>query len=123
MARRIPLLSIVFSEKLLFPTRIVNADTDMLLRIDGMPAPRHLFVLPPWLESSTLERLIGDGYLTCSHFQRNGKGAIQVAMDLQLTAKGKQLIRPESNWRNLMFKGSLAGASFAAMSVLILYLG
>jgi hypothetical protein len=102
---------------------MTNADTDLLLRIESMPAPRHLFVLPPWLESSTLDRLIGDGCLTCEYVQRNARGAIQVAMDLNLTAKGRQVIHPKADWQSLMVKGSLAGASFAAMSMLILYLG
>jgi hypothetical protein len=67
--------------------------------------------------------LIDQGYLTCTHRQRDDKGVILVAMGLQLTAKGDRLIRPQSEWQQIAWKGSLAGASFAVLSVLILYWG
>jgi hypothetical protein len=101
----------------------MHLDRDTLRRIDGMPAPRHLFVLPSWAPSGELDRLIEQGYLTCGHLQRDNKGDIQVAMSLELTTKAKRLIHPDVSWRNLALKGSLAGASFTAMSFLILYLG
>jgi hypothetical protein len=101
----------------------MNTDRNMLTRIDSMPAPRHLFVLPAWLNSAGLDRLLEKAYVNCDHLQRDGKGAIQVAMGLELTIKGKRLIHPEIDWRNLAVKGSLAGASFTVMSLLILYLG
>jgi hypothetical protein len=101
----------------------MNTDRNMLTRIDNLPAPRHLFVLPAWLNSAGLDRLLEKGYLTCDHLQRDDRGVVQVAMGLELTTKGKRLIHPEIDWKNLALKGSLAGASFTIMSLLILYLG
>jgi len=98
-------------------------DRDLLATIDVLPEPRHLFVLPDWLDSATLDRFIERGYVTCSHCQRDENGAIHLAMGLNLTNKGKRLIQSDEKLRQLVLKGSLAGASFAAMSVVILYLG
>jgi hypothetical protein len=44
-------------------------------------------------------------------------------MGLELTSKGERMLRPAVDWRQLAWRGSLAGASFACMSVAILYLG
>ena len=98
-------------------------DREVLARIAEIPEPRHLFVLPAWLDSNTLERLIELEFLTATHCQRNQNGSIQVAMGLELTPKGKRMSKPEVRWQRLALHGSLAGASFTAMSVLILYLG
>ena len=105
------------------PAMTPKNDRDLLATIDTLPEPRHLFVLPGWLDSATLDRLIERGCVTCSHTQRDESGLIHLAMGLSLTAKGKRLSSPEPEWRRLMLKGSLAGASFAVMSVVILYLG
>jgi hypothetical protein len=98
-------------------------DRDNLIRISEMPEPRHLFVLPAWLDSVSLDRLLELEYLTYAHCQRDPSGLIQVMMNLQITAKGRRMIAPAENWRHLALKGSLAGASLTLMSVLILYLG
>ena len=82
-----------------------------------------MFVLPRWIDPTVLSRLIDQSYLTAEHVQRDAYGGIQVAMDLRLTTKGKRLIHPEVSWKNLAMKGSLAGASFTGMSLVILYLG
>ena len=101
----------------------MNSDRIALSRIDSMSSPRHLFVIPGWIESAALDRLIGAGYLTAEHLQRDASGLPTVAMDLQLTTKGKRWIYPGVTWKNLALKGSLAGVSFTAMSLVILYLG
>ena len=98
-------------------------DQDVLARINALPEPRHLFVLPTWLDADTLDRLIELEYLTCTHCQRSHTGTIQVAMGLELTLRGKRMSKPEVKWQRLALQGSLAGASFTAISVLILYLG
>ncbi len=67
--------------------------------------------------------MMEQGRVTCDHLQRDSKGDIQVVMGLELTKKGKRLVEAGINWKNLALKGSLAGASFTAMSFLILYLG
>jgi hypothetical protein len=95
----------------------------ILRRIDALPEPRHLFVIPNWIEPTTLDRLTQDGYLDCQHQQRDEKGQLLVVMGLKLTPKAKCLLEPKPQWSGLVLKGSLAGASFAAMSVIILYLG
>ncbi len=101
----------------------MNSDRIALGRIDSMSTPRHMFVIPGWIEPAALDRLIDGGYLTAEHLQRDASGIITVAMDLRVTTKGKRLIFPEVTWKNLALKGSLAGASFTAMSLVILYLG
>jgi hypothetical protein len=101
----------------------MKKELDTLRQIEALPEPRHLFILPDWVDSATLDRLIQEGYLICLHHQRDAEGAIHLAMGLQLTAKGERLIQPRINWRQLALRGSMAGASFAVMSVLILYWG
>ncbi|HEV3271912.1 MAG TPA: hypothetical protein VGZ93_07000 [Candidatus Methylacidiphilales bacterium] len=101
----------------------MKKERDTLRRIEALPEPRHLFILPDWIDSATLDRLIQQGYLTCQHHQRDANGAIHLAMGLQVTPKGGRLIQPQINWRQLALRGSLAGASFVVMSVLILYWG
>lgn len=101
----------------------MNKDRDLLHRIEALPEPRHLFILPDWVDPALLNRLIDDGYLTCLHHQRDDKGALHLAMGLQLTAKRDRLLRPRINWPRLALKGSLAGVGFVVMSLLILYLG
>lgn len=101
----------------------MKKDRDLLCRIEALPEPRHLFVLPDWADPIILERLIQEGCLTCLHYQRDAKGVLHLAMGLELTAKGNRLIHHQFEWRQLAMKTSLAGASFAAMSLLILYLG
>jgi hypothetical protein len=101
----------------------MNSDRDTLAEIDRLSIPRHFFVLPTWVESGVLDRLLREGHLSCDHLQRNADGEIQVAMGLQLTTRGKRLIHSDFQWQNLALKGSLAGASFTAMSLVILYLG
>jgi hypothetical protein len=96
---------------------------DTLSRLEAMAEPRHLFILPDWADPGIMDRLIQEGYLTCLHCQRDDKGAIHLMMGLQLTAKGARLIHPRIDWQQLALKGSMAGASFAVMSVLILYWG
>lgn len=101
----------------------MKRELDTLPRIEALPEPRHLIILPDWVDSATLDRLIQEGYLTCPHHQRDPNGAIHVAMGLQLTPKGERLIQPRISWRKLALRGSLDGASFVVMSVLILYWG
>jgi len=101
----------------------MKKERDTLRRIDALPEPRHLFVLPDWIDPVLLDRLIQRGYLTCLHQQRDAEGALQLAMGLELTHKGDHLIRPGLSWPQVALKGSLAGASFTIMSVAILYLG
>jgi len=96
---------------------------DTLSRLEALAEPRHLFVLPDWADPAIMDRLIQEGYLTCLHCQRDDKGAIHLMMGLQLTTKGERLIHTRIDWQKLTLKGSLAGASFVIMSVLILYLG
>ena len=95
----------------------------MLRIIEALPQPRHLFIIPGWADPAILDQLLDQGYLTCAHQQRDDKGVILVAMGLQLTAKGNRLIRPQNEWKQIAWKGSLAGASFAVLSLLILYWG
>ncbi len=101
----------------------MNKERDILRRIEALPEPRHLFILPTWADPGVLDALIRDGYLDCQYLQRSDKGELLVAMGLRITAKGDRLIHPVVNVQRLFLRGSLAGASFAAMSVLILYLG
>ncbi len=101
----------------------MQPDRHTLSRIDNLQTPRHLFVLPSWVQSAELDRLLEQDCLTCEHLQRDRKGDVLVAMGIELTGKGKRLIQPADNWQNLALKGSLAGASLTAMSLLILYLG
>jgi hypothetical protein len=98
-------------------------DRDILRRIEAMLEPRHLFILPVWADPAVLDRLIQKGYLTCLHCQRDDKDAIYLVMALQLTAKGNRLIHPLFDWPRLALRGSLAGASCAVLSLLILYWG
>jgi hypothetical protein len=101
----------------------MKSERDVLARIDGMREPRHFFVVPRWANSTMLDHLMAEGYLTCVHHQRDEEGSINLAMGLQLSPKGQRLIHPRFEWKALALKGSLAGASFAVMSVVILYLG
>jgi hypothetical protein len=98
-------------------------ERETLRIIEALPEPRHLFLLPGWLDPVILERLIDEGYLTCQHDQRDAEGVLLSVMGLQLTAKGARLIHSKTNWKRLAMTGSLAGASFAAISLLILYWG
>jgi len=98
-------------------------ERETLRIIEALPEPRHLFIIPGWIDPVILDRLIDRGYLTCTHYQRDDNGVIHLAMGLQLTPKGSRLIRPQAAWKQIAWKGSLAGASFAVLSVLILYLG
>ncbi len=66
-----------------------------------MSTPRHLFVIPGWIKPAALDRLMDDGYLTSEHIQRDAAGAITVAMDLQVTTKGKRLLYSEMTWKKL----------------------
>src|ERR1700722_834564 len=100
----------------------MNKDSATLRRIEELPEPRHLFIIPSWAKSEALDRLIQGGYVTFSHLQRS-KGVISMVMGLQLTAKGIRLAKSRFDWPRLAVRGSLAGASATAMSVLILYLG
>lgn len=101
----------------------MNKDRDTLERIAALPEPRHLFVIPDWLDPFDLDRLIHERYLTCLHHQRDSEGMLLVAMGLRLTPKGEGLLRPAVSGRQLAMKASLAGVSFTAISLLILYLG
>jgi len=101
----------------------MKTERETLRIIEALPHPRHLFIIPDWADPVVLDRLIDQGYLTCAHHQRDDSGVILVAMGLQLTEKGNRLIHPEKRWKEIVWKGSLAGASFALISVLILYLG
>lgn len=101
----------------------MTKERETLLRIETLPEPRHLFILPKWADAATVDSLIHDGYLECQYEQRAETGELLVAMGLHITPKGQRLIHPEANLRQLFVKGSLAGASFVAMSLLILYLG
>ena len=98
-------------------------DLELLRRIKALPEPRHLFVLPAWIDAAGLDRLIREGDLTCHHDQRDDKGAIQVVMGLELAPKGEAALAERSGWRQVAVRGSLAGASFVLMSVVILYIG
>jgi hypothetical protein len=101
----------------------MKTERETLLRIESLSEPRHLFIMPPWANPAVIDRLIQGGYLTCLHHQRNQSGEILLLMGLQITEKGERLIHPLADWRQLAWKGSLAGASFTAMSLVILYLG
>jgi hypothetical protein len=101
----------------------MKKELDLLGRIEALPEPRHLFILPDWVDPQLLDRLIQEGYITCHHNQRTESGVLNVVMGMRITAKGDRLLHPAVNWRQLVVKGSLAGASFTAMSLLILYLG
>ena len=100
----------------------MNNERETLRQIAELDEPRHLFVLPRWANPDTLDRLLQEGYLTFSHLQRT-KGAISLVMGLELTTKGERKIEERLDWPHLVLKGSLAGASFTAMSVALLYLG
>jgi hypothetical protein len=101
----------------------MDKERDILQRIEALPQPRHLFVLPKWADPGTLDRLSGDGYIHSNYQQRDEQGQLVLAMNLQLTPKGNRLLKPASNWPRLAFTGSLAGVSFAGISLIILYLG
>jgi len=101
----------------------MKKERDLLARIEALPEPRHLFVLPSWADSDVLDWLIAENYLTSVHLQRDNMGGVLVAMGLKLTEKGYRLIQPTSEWTQMAWKGSLAGASFTGLTVLILYLG
>jgi hypothetical protein len=101
----------------------MTKERDTLLRIEALPEPRHLFIMPEWADTETVDALVTKGYLECQYQQRNEKGDLLVAMGLHITAKGERLTHPDTNRRTLFVKGSLAGASFVAMSLLILYVG
>ena len=101
----------------------MNKERDILRRIEALPEPRHLFVLPPWADGAVIDALIRDEYLECQYQQRDERGELLVAMGLRITPKGQRLAHPVTTARGLVLRGSLAGASFAAMSVVILYLG
>ena len=101
----------------------MDTDRDILQRIEALPRPRHLFVLPEWVNPTTLDRLTNNGYIHCQYQQRDEKGQLVMAMNLQLTPKANNLLKPKPRWPRLAFTGSLAGASFAGISLLILYLG
>ena len=101
----------------------MKKERELLSRIEALPEPRHLFVLPAWADSGTLDRLITENYLSCVHLQRDNEGAVLVAMGLKLTEKGHRLNQPMPEWSQIVWKGSLAGASFTGLTVLILYLG
>ena len=102
----------------------MNNPAEVLKRIEGLPVPRHIFVLPDWAEPGVLDRLMDQGYLTCAHHQRDANGDIQLAMSLNLTLKGHEaMCSSHPKWPGLALKASVAGLSFALMSVLVLYLG
>ncbi len=101
----------------------MTKERDTLSRIEALREPRHLFILPDWADPVTLDRLLQEGYLTCHHHQRDDRGDLAVAMDLQLTPKGTRLLHPPIDWSELAVRGSLAGASLTVMSLVILYLG
>jgi hypothetical protein len=101
----------------------MKKECETLRRIEALPEPRHLFILPQWADPVVVDRLIQEGYLSCQHQQRDAKGALLLAMGLQITPKAVRMIHPGLNLQKLVFKGSLAGASFAVMGLLILYLG
>jgi hypothetical protein len=98
-------------------------ESEILRRIEALPQPRHLFILPPWADPFTLDQLIQCGYLSCDHIQRDDRGVIQLVMRLELTPRGHDFAYPRPSWPNLALKGSLAGAGLTAMSLVILYLG
>jgi hypothetical protein len=100
----------------------IQSEREMLNRIEQVPEPRHFFIPPVWVDLGMLTELIDSGYLICTHQQRDGSGRISVVMGMEITPKGKRLVHPRWDWQ-LALKGSLAGASFAGMSVVILYLG
>jgi hypothetical protein len=112
-----------FYENLVSPLTKMKKERETLRIIKALPEPRHLFILPGWVDPVLLDRLIAEGYLTCQRQQRDNEGVLLSATDLQLTARGERLIHPRSDWHRLAVKGSLAGASFVAISVLILYWG
>jgi hypothetical protein len=101
----------------------MNKEHATLRRIESLREPRHLFTLPGWAEPSVLDRLIREGYLTCANQQRDEAGTLVLVMGLELTAKADRLLHPKPQWQGLALKGSIAGMSFAVMSVVILYLG
>jgi hypothetical protein len=101
----------------------MNKESETLRRIEALPDPRHLFILPDWAEPTVVDRLIQEGYLDCLHQQRDEKGVLLLAMGLQVTTKGKRLIHPKPSAPRLIVTGTLAGASLVTMSLLILYLG
>lgn len=98
-------------------------ESEMLLRIEALPEPRHLFILPAWADPFVLDQLLKNEYLSCDHIQRNDRGIIQLVMRLELTDRGRELAHPRQSWSTLALKGSLAGVGLTAMSLLILYLG
>jgi len=101
----------------------MKKEQELLARIETLHEPRHLFVLPDWADRAALDQLIREGYVTCAHEQRDEMGNLTVAMNLELTPKAARLLHPQVELKGLALKGSLAGASFLAMSLLILYLG
>jgi len=98
-------------------------ESEILRRIEALPEPRHLFILPLWADPFVLDQLLKKGCLACDHIQRDDRGIIQLVMRLELTRRGQELAHPRPSWPNLALKGSLAGVGLTAMSLLILYLG
>jgi len=101
----------------------MNNKRETLRRIEAMLEPRHMFILPAWVDPVVLDQLLQEGYLTCIHQQRDEKGALQVIMGLELTPKGERLANPRFDLPKLALRGSLAGASFVTVSMVILYFG
>ena len=101
----------------------MNNDSEILRRIEALPEPRHLFILPSWADPFVLDQLIKSGHLACDHVQRDDRGVIQLVMRLELTPSGLGIAHPRPSWSILALKGSLAGVSLTAISILILYLG
>jgi len=101
----------------------MNNKRETLRRIEAMLEPRHMFILPAWVDPVVLDQLLQEGYLTCIHQQRDEKGALQVIMGLELTHKGERLANPRFDLPKLALRGSLAGASFVTVSMVILYFG
>lgn len=101
----------------------MKKDLETLRIIEALPKPRHLFILPGWADPAILDKLIRDGYVTCQHHQRDENGLLHLVMGLELTPKGDRFLHPLAEWRELALRGSLAGVSLLAMSLLILYLG
>jgi len=101
----------------------MNSKRETLHRIEEMLEPRHMFILPAWIDPVQLDRLIHEGYLSCLHLQRDEKGAIYLVMGLELTPKGHRVVHPRFDLPKLALKGSLAGVSLVAASLVILYFG
>lgn len=100
----------------------MKKERDALRRIEALAEPRDLPTLPNWIDSSTLDRLVHEGYITFTQLQCSN-GSVEFIRGLQLTPKGYRLMHSDHDWPRLAWKGSLAGASLTAMSVVILYWG